>query len=372
MGNLAATYIADLHCDSVIQMRRGYDLALRHRDYQVDIPRMRDGGVGLQVFACALRACEIKNDPSATANEMLDVLHAVIEKNPDSLGLCRSLADANRLRASGHVAAMLALEGGYPLESKPERLEHFHRRGVRLMTLAHQLPTGWCTSWNQPGEPSDGLTDIGREIITEMNRLGIIVDISHCSRHTFWQVLEAASKPTIASHSCADKLSPTERNLDDDQIRAIAEVGGVIGVTFIHFTLRPDIKAKLDEFWGSHKDAGDELYELFGSTIPEAEKQERWNRHAKLWAEHDRYLADVLPGIKEVADHVDYLVNVAGVEHVAFGSDFDGVLPLPHGLEDCSKYPDLIVELEKRGYSNSDLRKICSENFLRVLGEVCG
>ncbi|MFH2056355.1 MAG: dipeptidase [bacterium] len=365
-------YLADLHCDSVIQMRRGYDLAQRNEDYQVDIPRLREGGVGLQVFACALNAREIESDPFAAADGLLDVLHAAIDKNSDSLGLCCNLADSKRLRAEGRIAALLALEGGYPLESDPERLEHFYKRGVRLITLSHQRPTGWCTSWNQPGEPSEGLTELGRQMIAEMNRLAIIVDISHSSRNTFWKVVEASSKPIIASHSCADKLSPTERNLDDEQIKAIAEVGGVIGVTFIHFTLRPDFLERFNAFWSEHKEAGDEIVELYGSAMPEAEKLQRWAKHRELLNEHDRAVADVVPTLSQVADHLDYIVNLAGVEHVAFGSDFDGVLPLPRGLEDCSKYPNLVAELRHRGYSESDLQKICSENFLRVLREVRG
>ena len=363
-------YIVDLHCDTVIQMRRGYDLAERHTDYQVDIPRLREGGVGLQVFACALNSKEIDSNPFAVANGMLDVLHAAIEKHPEELGLCLDRATALQIKAQGRIAMLFALEGGYPLAGDPTRIEYFYQRGVRLITLAHQRPTGWCTSWNQPGQPSDGLTDVGQEMIAEMNRLGVIVDLSHSSRNTFWKVVEASTQPVIASHSCADALSATERNLDDKQIKAIAECGGVIGITFIHFTLKPNFMEKFDGFWAKHKEAGEEIVELYGSTMPEAEKLERWARHRELLAEFDRVIAPYVPTVSDVADHLDYIVNIAGVEHVGIGSDFDGVLPLPVGLEDSSQLPNLVNELRRRGYTEPDLEKICAGNFLRVLGEI--
>jgi membrane dipeptidase len=365
-------YIADLHCDSVLQIRRGYDLAQRHADYHIDIPRLREGGVGLQVFACGLNPFVRDKDPFGTINAQLDVLHQAIEKHSDSLGLCCDLASAQDLIAQDRIACFLALEGGEPLEGAPGRIKHFYKRGMRLITLAHERPTGWCTSWNKPGEKSEALTDLGREIIAEMNRLGVLIDLSHASRNTFWEIAKISRQPIIASHSCADRLVPTERNLTDEQIRAIADSGGVIGVTFIHFLLSATFLEHFDSFWEKYPTEGKELRDLYLSTIPEQEKMDRWNLHRDLVAEQDRALADVLPTLEDVADHIDYIANLAGIDHVAIGSDFDGVIPLPRGLEDCSKLPNLISELRNRNYTESDLEKICSKNFLRVLGEICG
>ncbi len=365
-------FIADMHCDTVMQMRRGYDISQRHDTYHIDIPRLKQGGVGLQVFACSLNPFVKDDRPVDTIDAQLDVLHSEIEKNADSLDICHNSAEVRKTIDEGRIAVVAALEGGEPLENDPARVRYFYDRGIRLITIAHQRPPGWCTTWNEPGEETDGLTDLGYQMIEEMNHRGIIVDLSHSSRNTFRKVIEASRAPVVASHSCADSLSPTERNLTDEQIKAIAETGGVIGVSFINFLLTPDFNQPDRKFWENHAVEGEELKSLFVSAIPEEEKEKKWAEHDDLFLQQAKILADVMPSVKTVVEHIDYISNLAGYEHIAIGSDFDGAFPMPHGLEDCSRMPNLIEQLSRRDYSDGDIEKIMGSNFLRVMTEICG
>jgi len=366
-----STFVADLHCDAVLQMRRGCDISKRNEDYHVDIPRLREGGVNLQVFACSLNPNEKDKNPFETINSQLDVLHKAADQHSSEIVVCRNSDEIRQAYADKKIGMILAIEGGEPLENDPANVEKFYDRGVRLITLAHQRSPGWCTSWNIEDRETNALTDLGHDMIAEMNRLGVIVDLSHSSRSTFWKAVDASDAPIVASHSCADSLSATERNLTDDQIRAVAESGGVIGVTFIHFLLSPKFNKVYWDFWKDNSEVGDELQSLFVSHIPESEKAERWARHAEVFEEQDKAIADVLPSVETVADHIDYIVKLAGIDHVAIGSDFDGVIPLPRGLEDCSCMPNLTIELIRRGYSDNDIEMILGANFSRIIREVC-
>ncbi|UCD16284.1 MAG: dipeptidase [Candidatus Zixiibacteriota bacterium] len=359
-------YIADLHCDTIMQMQRGYDISKRHDTYHIDIPRMIQGGINLEVFACSADPHEKDPHPFETVDAQLDVLLSEIEKNSDTVGLCRNLTDAYELKAANKISVLLAIEGGEPLSGDLKNLEYFHSRGVRMITIAHERSPGWCTCCQEKDPELEGLTGLGCEMIAEMNRLGIIIDLSHSSIETFRKVLEVSGAPVIASHSCAYSLCSHARNLTDEQIKAIAAGGGLIGVGFIHILLSPDYSKKTHAFWNSHLVEINAITRLFTSNIPEKEKERQMEKYQEIIAEHDRFVADVRPSITDIADHIDYIVDLAGMDHVAIGSDFDGVSTLPVGLEDCSCMPNLIAELLTRGYSTTDTGNIMGSNFLRV------
>jgi membrane dipeptidase len=256
--------VADLHCDTLIQMKRGYDFSKRHNDYHVDIPRLIEGGVDLQVFASFLGSAKKEENPFDTVSAWIDFLKAEISKHPDTIALCLTSTDAQKIKEGNRISALLSIEGGLALEKDPANVERFHQKGIRLITIAHGKPNGWCTSWEEKDVAFHGLTDIGREIISEMNRLGIIIDLSHSSDATFEEVLKVSKHPVIASHSCARSLCDHLRNLTDDQIKDLAKRGGMVGVTFVSQFLSSEFRKAYSENWEKlPKDKARALPELF-------------------------------------------------------------------------------------------------------------
>ena len=360
-----------MHCDAVLQMQRGYDIAERHHAYHVDIPRLRDGGVDLVVFATTVNSHDQTVSPFHQVNRQLDVLMHAIERNADGLMLCLNSGDALRARESGKIGVVLAVEGGHALENNPVNLEKLHRRGVRLLTIVHEQPTGWCLGWNEKNPDVPGLTTLGREVIAEMNNLGMLVDLSHSSPATVAAACACTLSPVVASHSCAFALCGHGRNVADAQARAIAATGGVVGVAFVSRFLSSEFDRLEREFWSRHADEEEVLMRLFVSTMDESEKTAEYERYRPLLDEQQSHAASARPTIASVADHIDYLVRLIGPGHVAIGSDYDGMTLPPLGLEDCAGMPNLTAELAARGFPPEHLHKILGLNFLRVFKEVC-
>jgi membrane dipeptidase len=366
------TFVVDMHCDSVLQMQRGYNLAKRHDTYHVDIPRLRDGGVDLVVFATTIDSSNQAVRPFDQINRQLDVLMQTLDRNQDGLSLCLSAGEVLKAEKAGKIGVVLAVEGGHALENNPANLERLCRRGVRLMTIVHEQPTGWCRGWNEKDPKVSGLNALGREIIAEMNSLGMIVDLSHSSAATVDAVCEHTCRPVVASHSCAYALCDHGRNLADTQAKAIAGTGGVVGVAFVSMFLSASYSRATKEFWSRHPDEEKSLMQLFVSTIDESEESAEYERYRQLLDAHASHVATVRPKVSDVADHIEYLAELVGVDHVAIGSDYDGMTLPPLGLEDCSGMPNLTSGLVDRGHRPEDLRKILGQNFLRVFKEVCG
>jgi len=366
------SFVVDMHCDTVLPMQRGYDIAERHDTYHVDIPRLRDGGVDHVVFATTIDSSDQDTRPFDQINRQLDALMRTIEKNPDALMLCLHHADSLRAGEDGKIGVVLAVEGGHALEKNPGNLGKLYQRGVRLMTIVHEHPTDWCVGWNEQNAEIPGLSPLGREIIAEMNSLGMMVDLSHSSPATVDAVCACTRQPVVASHSCAHALCDHGRNLRDVQAKAIAATGGVIGVAFVSMFLSANYGLKTKEFWGLHPEEEKALMRLFVSTMDEINKQAEEKHYRAVLANHKSYVASARPTVVDVANHVSYLARLVGSDHVAIGSDYDGMTLPPLGLEDCSGMPNLTAELVLRGYSPDDLRKIMGMNFLRVFKEVCG
>ena len=354
----AAGMLWDGHNDLPWRLRTEGDMALEKFDLskrldsgQTDIPRLREGGVKAQFWSVYIPS-EHEN-PARTVTEQIDLVHRLIEKYPADLELALTADDVERIVKSGKIASLIGIEGGVAIENSLAQLRAFHQLGARYMTLTHNTTLDWADAANDAPR-HDGLTPFGERVVKEMNRLGMLVDISHVSPATMADALQVSRAPVIASHSSAYALCPSPRNVPDDILAVVKQNGGVIMVNFYSGFIVADAarkaKAITEQFRTEYPD-------------PAARKQamETWYRTegAKL----------PRGTIKDVADHIDHIVKVAGIDHVGIGSDFDGITRWPEGLEDVSSYPRLTEELLRRGYSESDVHKILGGNILRAFRE---
>ncbi len=351
--------IVDGHIDTpqrMLDMRT--DISVRLADGHVDVPRMKEGGLTAAFFSIWVDA---RYRPGTAFRRALDLIGAVrglVDTNPE----VELATDAEQVRAAaarGHVAALLGVEGGHAIENSLENLDSLYRLGVRYLTLTWNNGNDWAGASMDP-QRQGGLTDFGRQVVRRMNELGMLVDVSHVSDATFRDVLATTTRPVIASHSSCRAIAHSPRNLTDDQLRAIARNGGVVGINFYpvflddHFAreyeeLRRRLRPEIDSIRARHRGRpGESAFEI-----------------DKLVGRHAESL-DV-PGLDRLVDHIDHAVQVMGVDHVALGSDFDGVSVLPTPMKDARSLPLLVAALRARGYADGDVRKILGENFLRLL-----
>ena len=378
-----SSIVVDTHSDSLGRVvQSGEDLGQETGSGHVDLPRMRAGNLTAQFFAAYVDPKYLE-DGSAVKRVLryIDAMKALCEKYPSEIELARTAKDVRRIAASNKLAGILCLEGGHAIEDDLAVLRQFHELGIRYMTLTHSNTNNWADGvLDEPRH--NGLTDFGREVVKEMNRIGLMVDISHASVKTFWDVVETASQPVIASHSSAWEICQNPRNMRDDQIRAVAENGGVVcvnyEVTFISnaynqatVDLGEKIASELYEVPISSKSRDDaivELKERWGRKIeesPDSAQEIEEMYEGLIAAEHKR------PYYTEIVDHIDHMVSVAGIDHVGLGSDFDGAR-MPVGMDDCTKVPLITEELLRRGYSFGDIKKVLGENVLRLMEDVIG
>jgi membrane dipeptidase len=365
--------VFDGHMDSVRSMMRpGWKFTDRHepqkgdeglrseQNGQLDLPRMKAGGLTGGFFAISderMRTAATTED----AMRQLDVLRSLAEQIPDQVMLCLTADDVRRAKADGKVAMMLGLEGGHMINESLGTLRNFARLGVRYMTLTHGEHTTWADATARP-PLHHGLTDFGKAVVREMNRIGIIVDVSHASDETFHDALETSLAPVYASHSSARALADHPRNMTDHMIRALAAKGGVIGVNFHAGYLDvPLARARL----ARQRDIAAFRKEL-EATYPG--EQNAALRAVEFRAFRDSSPMPTIPWTR-IVDHIDHMVKLVGVDHVGLGSDFDGA-PMPEGLKDSSHLPNITLELLRRGYREADIRKILGGNTLRLLEKV--
>ncbi len=361
---LADAIVIDTHADTPQPMLdEGYDLADPSSPYMISIPKMRAGHVGAEFFSIWVDVKWPANDLIHRALDLIDVVYEQVARHSDALGLALTAQDIERLHARKKIAILLGVEGGHIIQSDLRALDVYYRLGVRYMTLTHTANTGWAdSSGDKPGV--NGLTDFGRRVVARMNRLGMMVDISHVSDQTFYAALAASQAPVIASHSSCRALCDAPRDMTDDMIRALAKNGGVMDINFYSGFLD---QAYRDAFQKIEKQQDAEL---------EAARQARAREGKRLTYREEvaiqrRYEPQLpTPSFERIADHIDHAVHVGGVDHVGLGSDFDGVSSIPRGMEDASKLPGLVRELARRGYSEEDSRKILGQNVLRVMREV--
>jgi membrane dipeptidase len=359
-----SSLVFDTHADT--PQRILFDkFDLGHRDVEgcVDIPRMREGGIGAIFFALWVPVEITGQAATRRASDLLDSVLKQVEGHPADLAIAKSSADVARARQEGKIAVMLGIEGGHTINSDLNVLRDFHARGVRCMTLTHNAATEWADSSNDAPRHR-GLTDFGKEVVREMNRLGMLVDVSHVSDSTFYDVLKTTRAPVIASHSCCRALCRVPRNLDDEMIRALAASSGVIHITFHNAFLSQEYADASRSLASESAERQQAIREKFGSN--EARKLIEGQR----WSD-ELIRAGKLPQVswEKILDHMDHAVGLVGADHVGVGSDFDGAF-MPTGLADASKYAAITEGLLRRGYSEPHIRRILGENTLRVLAEV--
>jgi membrane dipeptidase len=358
--------VVDLHSDAAIRMMEGFDFGKRDTSGHMDIPRLREGGIDLQVMACWLATETPIEFCRPHVDSMIDSLYAQLERYPDQIELCRTAAEAERIIDESKIAIFIGIENGVAIAHDINNLNHFYDRGVRYLTLTHTASNDWCISSADTAPAFHGLTDFGRDVVRRMNELGMIIDISHASPETVDEVLKITTDPVIASHSCVRALCDHDRNLTDEQIKAVAANGGVIGINFYNGYLSTAWRAASDSLFGSHGAEFDSIHALYPD-----DGARRWQAMLPLINSVTAELDKVGVDVGTVCDHIDHIVKLVGPDYVCFGSDFDGISGLPIGLKDCSQVPNITSELVKRGYSERDIKKILGGNFMRVFRKVC-
>jgi len=334
------------------------DITQRSPMGHVDIPRLREGGVSAPFFALWVPTYYHGAEAVRRTLDLRDAMQRLFDTHPDQIVLALNASDVERITRSGRIAAILTIEGGHQIDDDLAVLRVYYRLGIRSMTLTHFRNNGWAdSSTDKPAH--NGLTDFGKEVVREMNRLGMIVDVSHVSDKTFNDVLAVSSKPVIASHSSCRALSDVPRNMTDDMLRALAKNGGVVGINFGEGFLNP-------------KDAEQLKADIANVAEEPTLAGKALDNYAAEQLHREMKSVPAFATVEDAADHVDHAVKIAGIDHVGIGSDFDGISAPPKGLEDISKMGALKAVLRKRGYSEEDLKKIFGLNTLRVLREVTG
>jgi membrane dipeptidase len=361
---LLQAIIIDTHADTPqMMLDEGYDLAQPDSPFMISIPKMRQGHLGAEFFSIWVDVTWPKQDLIHHALDLIDAVDEQVGRHSDVLGMATTADEIVRLHLQGKFAILMGVEGGHIIQDDLRALDIYYRLGVRYMTLTHTADTDWAdSSGDQP--KWNGLTDFGKQVVERMNRLGMMVDISHVSDKTFYDTLAVSKAPVIASHSSCRALCDVPRNMTDDMIRALAANGGVMDINFYSGFLSQayaDASKKIEKQLEAELAAARARYASQGKRLPYLEQQ-------KI---EQSVLKDLpVPSYTAIADHIDHAVKVGGIDHVGLGSDFDGIDSAPKGMEDASKLPDLVRELARRGYSEQDLKKILGGNLLRVMRQV--
>ena len=359
-----SSIVIDTHDDTTQRLLDPhFDLGARHTDGNIDIPRMRQGGLSAIFFSIWISGKILGPEAVKEALDQIDAVRETVRKHPNDLVLAVSADDVRAAHKQGKIAALMGVEGGHMMGNDLAVLRTFAVLGVRYMTLTHMENNEWADSSTAKPE-HNGLTDFGKDVVREMNRLGIIVDISHVSDKTFYDALAVSKAPIFASHSSCRALCNAPRNMTDDMIRDLAKHGGVIQINY-HVGF---LSQELRDYENAHPDTEKEVEE-------EVKKRCGDNEACKLTT-GDQVVRDFmeqgkLPKVNWtlIVDHIDHAAKIAGADHVGLGSDFDGAV-MPLGMQDVTHIPQITDALMKKGYSDSDIRKILGENTLRVLSEV--
>jgi membrane dipeptidase len=335
---LHETPLIDGHNDLPWEYREKAQLDLSKLDIRqpqpalhTDIPRLRRGGLGGQFWSVYVPATMQGKEAVRATMEQIDIVYQIVDRYPDTFEIARTASDVERIFKSGKIASLMGMEGGHSIDNSLGALRMFYKLGARYMTLTHSANTPWADSATDKPE-HHGLTPFGEEVVREMNRLGMLVDLSHTSPETMHAALRVTQAPVIFSHSSARALNDHPRNVPDDVLAKMPANGGVVMVTFVPAFISVEVREYDD--------------------LPPAEKQRQPAPRATM---------------AQVADHIDHIRRVAGINQIGIGSDFDGITTVPQNLEDVSKYPVLVAELLRRGYTKDDLKKILGQNVLRVM-----
>ncbi len=362
----ASILTLDTHCDTPMDFSDPtFDLGVRHDEGCVDFPRMIEGGLHAEFFAVFIgqgpRDDTSYNKVHKQALDIFDAIHRNVEKNSSMAEMAYTADDAYRIKRDGKIAAFIGVENGYPIGKDISRIKQYYDDGARYITLAHTKNNDICDSSTDPDGPEhNGLSAFGAEVVREMNRLGMMVDISHISDKAFFDVLSITKAPVIASHSSCRALCGSPRNLTDDMLLALKENDGVIQICILSNYLKtpepnPVLEEKLEELRDNYGDYND---------LSEDSKKQMRTEYREIQKRYEK-----LATVKDVADHIDHVVQVIGIDYVGIGTDFDG----GGGVEGCKtvdEMKNITIELLRRGYSKADLTKIWGGNAMRVLRKV--
>ncbi|HEX2976357.1 MAG TPA: dipeptidase [Bacteroidales bacterium] len=356
----------DTHCDTPMSFTDpDFDLGVKHEDGCVDFPRMTEGGLHAEFFA-VFTSQGPRNDSTfdkvhKKALRIFEAIHSNVGKNSSVAEIALRADDALKLKKAGKIAAYIGLENGYPIGRDISRVKQYYGLGARYITLAHTKNNDICDSSTDPaGQENNGLTPLGEQVVKEMNRLGMMVDVSHISDKSFYDVLKITSAPVIASHSSCRALCGHPRNMTDDMLLALKENGGVIQICILSNYLKtpepnPEMDAKMNELRSKYRD-----YE----SLPEDSKKMMRQEYKAIQKKYEK-----LATVKDIVDHIDHAVQVIGIDHVGIGTDFDG----GGGVEGCrtaAEMKNITIELLRRGYGKKDIEKIWGGNVLRVMRKV--
>jgi membrane dipeptidase len=325
-----------------------------------DLVRWKQGGLDVQMFSVYCDG-DTKN-PFAYANRAMDSLDAIVARNPTKIVKVANYAELSKAVKQHKIAAMFGVEGGHMIEDDLHKLDAIFQRGARYLTLTHNIAPSWATSakdeTTNPNLAHKGLTDFGKQVVQRMNQLGMLIDVSHAGDQTFWDVIQLTSKPIIASHSSVYSLVPHRRNLKDDQIKAIAKNGGVIQVNFNPGFIDSSFDAKEVAFFAKYKAQNDSLQQSGMSDFYATDY---------LFEKHAAETNPMRPPLSKLMEHIEYIINLVGEDHVGLGSDFDGINLTPQQLDDVTSYPLITKVLLEKGHTPKDIAKILGGNLLRVL-----
>ncbi|MDQ3907926.1 MAG: dipeptidase, partial [Acidobacteriota bacterium] len=359
--------LIDTHADTVQRIiDEGVDINRRLSDGHLDAVRAREGGLDAQFFSIWVDPQFFGTGGRAAverADEQIAAVRALAEEHPETWALATSAEDVRRAAAGGKIAALMGIEGGYAIDERLENVGKYFRLGVRYMSPAWAVSNSWAGSSGDEEGATRGLSEFGREVIAEMNRLGMMPDVSHVSEKTFWDMIGASKKPVIATHSNCRALCDVPRNLTDEQIRALAATGGVCSGVFYPRFIEPtwqEAQRRVDAEIAEEADAAER-------DEPGTPPQKRIARERVRAAAYVHSIPPV--PLARLVDHVDHIARLVGTDHIGVGSDFDGCNAVPADLSSVADYPNLTRELLRRGYGEDDVEKILGGNVLRVMEE---
>jgi len=357
--------VIDSHDDTTQRMLfdKTFDISVRHKDGHIDVPRMREGGLDALFFSIWVPS-DVTGPPAVKrAFDLIDCVREAARLHPNDLMLATTAADVRRAAAEHKIAALMGMEGGHMIDDDLRLLRLYAALGVRYMTLTHFKNNNWADSSTDKAA-HNGLTAFGRDVVREMNRLGVMVDISHVADKTFWDAIETTKAPVIASHSSARSIANHPRNMTDDMMRALAKNGGVVMINYHAAFLSEEFRV------ASEKKSGT-VVESMAAMSKKCGGNEACTTLESERIDHEAMARGELPkvGWEKIVEHIDHAVKVAGADHVGLGSDFDGAT-MPFGMEDASKLPKITDALLKKGYTDADIEKILGGNILRVMEAV--
>jgi membrane dipeptidase len=359
--------VVDTHDDTTQRLvwEKGFDLGTRHADGNIDIPRMREGGLGAIFFSIWLPGTVTGPEAVKRALDQIDAVREQVRRHPKELALCTTAEEVRRAHAQGKIAALMGVEGGHMIASDLGVLRMYAALGVRYMTLTHSVNDEWADSSTDKAA-HNGLTDFGKDVVREMNRLGVMVDISHVADKTFYDALAVSEAPMIASHSSCRAICDAPRNMTDEMIKALAAKGGVIQINYHVGFLSQEYRDAEQKYGRSEEGKADAA-----ALKTKCGENEACQIVAGDQLAHRQMMDGKLPKVswEKIVEHIDHAVKLVGAEHVGLGSDFDGA-NMPLGMEDCSKLPKITEALLAKGYSEADVQKILGGNTLRVMEQV--